>query len=36
MDLLAALIRSWCTPAPLHTLEQVYVAPVGVLWVQPW
>ena len=28
MDL-AALIRSWCTPAPLHTLEQVYVAPMG-------
>lgn len=24
----AALIRSWCHPAP-KTLEQVYVAPLG-------
>ncbi len=29
MDL-AALLRSWCTPAPLHTLEAVYVAPMAV------
>jgi hypothetical protein len=35
MDL-AALIRSWCTPTPLKTLEAVCVAPVGVLWVQQW
>lgn len=34
MDL-AALIRSWCTPAPLRTLE-AYAAPVGVLWIQQW
>lgn len=27
---LAAFIRSLCTPAPLHTLELVYTAPMGV------
>jgi hypothetical protein len=35
MDLLAALVRSWCTPAP-KSLELPFVAPVGVLWVQQW
>lgn len=29
MDAIAALIRSWCTPAPLRTLEAVYTAPMG-------
>lgn len=30
LDLAAALIRSLCTPAPLHTLEAVYTAPMAV------
>lgn len=30
MDVIAALIRSWCTPAP-RTLEQVYTAPMLTL-----
>lgn len=30
MDCLAALIRSFCHPAPLHTLELAYTAPMGV------
>lgn len=32
MEMLAALIRSWCHPAP-RTLEQVYTAPLLIL---PW
>lgn len=28
MDVLAALIRSWCHPAP-KSLEQMYVTPLG-------
>lgn len=28
MDVIAALIRSFCHPAPLHTLE--YTAPMAV------
>lgn len=31
MEMLAALIRSWCHPAPLRTLEQVYTAPMLTL-----
>lgn len=27
---LAALIRSLCTPTPLHTLEAVYTTPMAV------
>lgn len=27
---LAALVRLFCHPAPLRTLEQVYTAPIGV------
>lgn len=30
MDVIAALIRSWCTPTPLRTLEAVYTAPLMV------